>query len=135
MDISTLNALERSQAAMVLGRCCGSGVWVDRMVSARPFADGTALLLAAGEVWWDLSADDWQEAFAAASTTKDPLHADYQTRFGYPYVAFLGNRSAEDLSALYRDRMENDPLTELSVASAEQARVTNRALREALDLG
>ena len=135
MDVSTLNALERSQAAMVLGRCCGSGMWVDRMVSARPFADGTALLAAAEEVWWDLSADDWQEAFAAAASPDDQPHVDYQERFGYPYVAFSGNRSTDDLSALFRDRMEHDPLTELSVTAAEQSRATNRALRNALELG
>lgn len=135
MDIADLNSLDRGQASAVLARCCGSGVWVDRMISLRPFADGTALLAAAEEVWWDLSADDWQEAFSVAPEPEARSRSTYSERFGYPYVVFPGNRSEDDLSALFRERMEHDALTELGVAAAEQARVTNLALRSLLELG
>jgi 2-oxo-4-hydroxy-4-carboxy-5-ureidoimidazoline decarboxylase len=133
MHIAALNALDRPQASAAFAQCCGSGVWVDRMISARPFADGTALLAAAEEVWWDLSADDWQEAFSAAGS-EDPSRRAYEEKFGHAYVVFPGNRSDDDLSALFRERMEHDRLTELGVAAAEQARITNQALRTVFDL-
>ena len=35
------------------------------MAGARPFADVTALLQQAKQIWWGLSNEDWLEAFAA----------------------------------------------------------------------
>jgi allantoicase len=59
-----LNGLSDADAREALLRCCGSEAWADAMVAARPFADPTAVRLAADEVWWTLDEDDHRQAFA-----------------------------------------------------------------------
>lgn len=130
MNLDALNALDDGSARQAFGSCCSSSGWVDRMVADRPFKDSTVLLVAAEEVWWDLGADDWHEAFGAHDSGSD----EYSDRFGHPYVVFANGRSDEDLAALYRERLERDPLSELQTSAVEQARSTNRRLRELLDL-
>jgi 2-oxo-4-hydroxy-4-carboxy-5-ureidoimidazoline decarboxylase len=45
--------------------CCGSRRWASEMTAARPFAEATALLKQAEQIWLSLDARDWLEAFAA----------------------------------------------------------------------
>ncbi len=133
MDVSELNSLDRIEATKALAPCCGSRVWVDRMLAAGPFPDITAILMNAEEIWWDLGADDWEEAFAAHRETQQPgTPPGYEEKFGYPYLVFAADRSAEELETLLRQRLDHDPLSELSVTAAEQARITNLALRRLL---
>jgi 2-oxo-4-hydroxy-4-carboxy-5-ureidoimidazoline decarboxylase len=59
--------LDRSgadEARKLLRRCCGSTRWVDRMLDRRPFGNQEALLAIAKTTWFDLTPDDWREAFA-----------------------------------------------------------------------
>jgi 2-oxo-4-hydroxy-4-carboxy-5-ureidoimidazoline decarboxylase len=49
---------------MLLG-CCGSSRWVDEMLARRPFGSDDELVLAAREIWFGLSRNDWREAFRA----------------------------------------------------------------------
>ena len=133
MDVTDLNSLDRAAAIDILTRCCGSRMWVDRMIAARPFRNATAVLTAAEEVWWDLGAEDWEEAFTAHRQTRQSQnYPDYEEEFGYPYVVFAADRSTEELSALSRERLGRDPLLELRVIAIEQARLTNLALRQLL---
>lgn len=135
MDVAELNSHGSEGAARAFARCCGSTVWVDRMVAARPYRDTTEVLTTAEEVWWDLSAEDWQQAFAANIVTPAaPSHPEYEETFGHPYVVFVVDQSAEDLDVTYRRRLGNDLVSELSETAAEQARITNRALRLLLEV-
>lgn len=45
--------------------CCGSRRWAREMTAARPFMDETALFERAEQIWLNLDARDWLEAFAA----------------------------------------------------------------------
>ena len=45
--------------------CCGSQNWAQKMTEARPFADVAALIKQAEQIWLNLEAQDWLEAFAA----------------------------------------------------------------------
>lgn len=45
--------------------CCGSRKWARAMTAARPFADVAALMEKASQIWRNLEARDWLEAFAA----------------------------------------------------------------------
>lgn len=128
MDLKTFNDLDRTEATRLLERCCASQAWADTMAARRPFRDSTELFTAAEEIWWDLTTDDWQEAFAGHETGPD----DYAARFGHPYVVHHNGRTGEELAALYATRLESDPVGELQTAALEQARVTNRKLRDLL---
>lgn len=58
-----LNALDEAAARVALTRCCGASRWVQRMVSARPFADDATLLDVAKAHWAAMAEADILEAF------------------------------------------------------------------------
>jgi 2-oxo-4-hydroxy-4-carboxy-5-ureidoimidazoline decarboxylase len=64
MRLSELNSLPAPDAREALLRCCGSARWADRMLQARPFHDDQELLSRAEQAWWNLSREDWLEAFS-----------------------------------------------------------------------
>ena len=45
--------------------CCGSQNWARKMTVARPFAGVAELIKKAAQIWFNLDAEDWLEAFAA----------------------------------------------------------------------
>ena len=59
-------------------------------------------------------------------------NADYEQRFGRIYLVAAAGRSAEDLLALLRSRLNNDPDTELDVVRTELAIITRQRLTELL---
>jgi len=62
-DLAWLNSLGESEAANEFLKCCGSQSWAQRMSADRPFANVSNLCVKAAETWWDLTDDDWLEAF------------------------------------------------------------------------
>ena len=63
MNLEKLNQPDVDRARAELMRCCGSSAWVERMLSSRPFGDAAHVLELAEEIWFDLSEEDWREAF------------------------------------------------------------------------
>ena len=59
-----LDAAAEADAVALLRQCCGSRAWVERMTARRPFGSREAMLQAARDEWFALTADDWLEAFA-----------------------------------------------------------------------
>ena len=136
--------------------CNGSRAWVARMTALLPVADPVAV---GEQVWWSLGPDDWREALAAhprigdrpppgtqeqreqsaVSTASDQVLADiaagnlaYEQRFGTTYVVRASGRSAEQMLALLRQRLANDPATEIRVAAGQQWEITALRLRALL---
>ena len=60
-----LNHASQAAAESVLLSCCGSRRWTQKMAQARPFVDSSELLKQAAQIWQNLEAQDWLEAFAA----------------------------------------------------------------------
>lgn len=65
VELSLINASSVEKLEEEFGRCCGSPVWVQEMVKARPFANVDQLIEKGNLVWWNLSVEEWQKAFAA----------------------------------------------------------------------
>jgi len=65
MNLDQINHWSDEQAREAFSRCCGSVRWSDSLAAGRPFASETALLESAERIWWELSEDDWLEAFSA----------------------------------------------------------------------
>lgn len=63
--LEQLNQLSRETAEADFTNCCGSPAWARMMTEARPFADVAALIKQAEQIWLNLDAQDWLEAFAA----------------------------------------------------------------------
>jgi 2-oxo-4-hydroxy-4-carboxy-5-ureidoimidazoline decarboxylase len=64
MTLHELNTLPKEQLKEELGKCCGSGAWVEKMIGFFPADDLVELLEDAEEQWSLCSEADWKEAFA-----------------------------------------------------------------------
>ena len=58
---------------------------------------------------------------------------EYEERFGFIFIVCATGRSADQMLALLRGRLENDPEAELRVAAGEQWRITELRLRKFFD--
>jgi allantoicase len=137
-------------AQTALAMCCGSSRWAESVAAKRPFADWDELILAADNTWNTLDPQDWLEAFRAhprigeratsrwsaqeqsgtqtASTeTMNALSAgnrDYEEKFGHIFLISASGKSADDILGNLRQRLGNDPETELRAAADEQRKIT-----------
>ena len=58
------NRLSDEEAAEEILACCGSATWARELVARRPLDDEASLVTASDEIWGQLGAQDWMEAFA-----------------------------------------------------------------------
>lgn len=69
----------------------------------------------------------------AAEETRRALvegNAAYEARFGHIYIVCATGRSADEMLALLRRRLTNDPAAELRVAAEEQRKITRLRLKK-----
>jgi OHCU decarboxylase len=69
--------------------------------------------------------DQARDALAAANRA-------YEARFGYIYIVCATGKSADEMLSLARQRLRNDPDTELGVAAEEQRKITHLRLEKLL---
>ena len=119
-----------------------------------------ALMQAADTVWTQLTPSDWHEAFAAHPRIGErgghsPDSSDreqrgimgagdkalallarenrrYEERFGHVFLISAAGRSAADVLAALRERIDNDPAIELKMAAEEQRKITRLRLESML---
>jgi 2-oxo-4-hydroxy-4-carboxy-5-ureidoimidazoline decarboxylase len=75
----------------------------------------------------DLSSKEQAGVGAAKADVIDALaeaNERYLERFGFIFIVCATGKSAEEMLALLRDRLNNDRATELRVAAEEQAKIT-----------
>jgi OHCU decarboxylase len=151
-SLGWFNALARGEAERQLLACCGSRAWASAVAAGRPYADVSALIKTADAVWTELPSSDWLEAFAAhprlgesgghaANSSQmeqsrimgagDETLAElgeknrrYEARFGHVFLISAAGRTAADVLAALRQRMNNDQATEVKVAADEQRKIT-----------
>jgi allantoicase len=156
--VAHLDAADEQQARNDLLRCCGSSAWAQQMTASRPFGSREQLLDRADEVWAGLSGDDHLEAFAAhprigersaarwssqeqagvddaEQTTRAALDAGnrtYEERFGHVFLICATGKTAEEMLTALRQRLDNDPTTERTVAAEQQRQITRLRLDKLL---
>jgi len=64
MTLHEFNILPKQQLIEELTKCCGSSLWVNRMLPFIPADDMIELLEDAEEQWYQCSEEDWKEAFS-----------------------------------------------------------------------
>jgi OHCU decarboxylase len=77
------------------------------------------------------SAGEQAGVAAAAATVQEQLaraNEEYERRFGHIYIVCATGKSADEMLALARERLGNDPATELRVAAEEQRKITRLRL-------
>jgi OHCU decarboxylase len=154
--LGRFNSLPAEEAYRRLLECNGSKAWAAAVANRRPYADFASLVTAADSVWSALKPADWLEAFAAhprlgetgghapdssqkeqsrimdaGNETLAALAAEnrrYETRFGHVFLISAAGRTAADVMATLRQRIANDPATELQVAAEEQRKITRLRL-------
>ena len=157
--MTDFDELALAEATELLREVCGSSRWVSTMIERRPFGSREAALNAADEIWKSLDPSDWLEAFAhhprigeqtnnsvaareqsgVKSADADirtqlaQINRDYEQRFGYIYIVCATGKSAEEMLATARNRLNNDPATELAVAAEEQRKITQLRLAKLLE--
>jgi allantoicase len=145
-----INALTHAAARQRFLECCGSRRWAEAMSSTRPFASADKATEAASRIWSSLAREDFLEAFAAhprigertsnrraeaeqsgaqsaSAATLDELrrlNREYESKFGYIYIVRATGKSADQMLHLLRQRIANDPGTELATAAREQLAIT-----------
>jgi OHCU decarboxylase len=71
-----------------------------------------------------------QEQAGVAGAGQDVLaalaagNAAYEDKFGYIFIVCATGLDAETMLAMLRERLDNDPWTELRIAAEEQAKIT-----------
>jgi OHCU decarboxylase len=92
----------------------------DRDALARKFA-ATAHLSAREQRGVDAAGEDILTALAETNRI-------YEETFGYIFIVRAAGRSAEEMLALMRQRLANDPAVEIRTAASEQAAITELRL-------
>ena len=132
--LERFNALLPDEAGHELLACCGSSRWANRMAAQRPFLSRDELLSTADLLWWSLEPLDWLEALGrhkrSAVTGAEEAHRAYEEKFSYVFLAVSAGKSADEMVALMRERLGNDPESELRVAAEEQRKITRVRLEK-----
>jgi 2-oxo-4-hydroxy-4-carboxy-5-ureidoimidazoline decarboxylase len=63
-DLDKVNNLSEAEAKAEFMRCCGSTRWAERMLAGRPYMGEDELFHFSDKIWFDLSREDYLEAFS-----------------------------------------------------------------------
>jgi OHCU decarboxylase len=157
--VRRISDLPDTEAAAELAVCCASARWVARMLSQRPFKDRDEVFASAERIWWDLTPEDWLEAFkahpkiggtasgaaakeqASMQSASDEVraaletaNAEYEKKFGWIYIVCASGKSPEEMLALCRARMAHEAGAELKVAAEEQLKITRLRIEKLLTI-
>jgi OHCU decarboxylase len=131
------------------------------MAGGWPYPDLPALFEAADRAWSELEPSDWAEALAghprvgesggssphasereqkgvreaSADVQSDLVEANrrYEARFGHIFLIAAAGKSADEILAALRLRMDNDPMTEARVAAGEHRKIARMRLQRMLN--
>lgn len=155
MTLDALNHLPHPELYATLQQCCGSHVWVEKMIADFPMRDKATLLDAASRHWLACTPADGLEAFSHHPRIGDrpDLHKEqagvvnastdvladlatgnqiYAERFGYIFIVCATGKSASEMLSLLNARINNTPSAEIKIAMAEQGKITQLRLEKLL---
>lgn len=145
-----LSEFNTTDVRPLLTECLAVPRWVDAVSAGRPYADLDALKAAAD---LPLSSDEIRQAMAAhprigekpaggfarseQSGVDNPdafaaANAEYEAKFGHVYLVCASGRSGGELLKILRERLANDPATELAVAGRELLKIAELRLAKAV---
>jgi 2-oxo-4-hydroxy-4-carboxy-5-ureidoimidazoline decarboxylase len=81
----------------------------------------------------ELAAREQRGVETASDAVLDELaagNAAYERKFGYIFIVCATGKGADEMLALLRARLPNDPATEIHIAAEEQARITALRLQQ-----
>ncbi|RYR46950.1 hypothetical protein Ahy_A07g032825 [Arachis hypogaea] len=96
--------------------CCAGTIFANEMDMASPFSSLEHVITVARDIWSQLH--EWGSR--------------YEEKFGYVFVIFVAGRTSEDILAELKMRFNNSHGVELEIASKEELKYIERAIRELL---
>jgi 2-oxo-4-hydroxy-4-carboxy-5-ureidoimidazoline decarboxylase len=155
LTLTDFNTADAGDVRPALTACLAVPRWVDAMLANRPYASRDALQ-AAAEL--PLSSDEIRQAMAAHPRIGEKptqqgsegewsrseqsgvdnadafaaANAEYEAKFGHVYLVCASGRSGEELLKILRDRLDNNPATELAVAGRELLKIARLRLAKAV---
>jgi allantoicase len=111
----------------------GDGDWREAFTHHPPIGADVEQLRHRFATTADLSAGEQAAVRTASDDTLTALAEGNQTyldRFGHLFIACAAGRSADEMLALLRSRLDNDPDAELRIAAGEQAKITRLRLEK-----
>ena len=162
MNLAEFNAAAPDVAESALLECCSSAEWARRLAGRRPYPAPSALYAAADAALDGLddaelraalaghprigerlgpghSASSGREQAGVAQAASAPLSAlaagnpDYERRFGHGYLVCADGRSGEELLAVLRERLHNDPAAEWATTRRELGKINRLRLARLID--
>jgi OHCU decarboxylase len=158
--LERFNRLSGAEAERDLYSCCASTAWASRVAARRPYAEIELLLQTADEEWLALGPQVWLEALeghprigeqgghspassereqrVVRTTTVETLTAlaeenrRYEARFGHVFLISASGRTADEILAAIRQRMNNSADVEVRVAAEEHRKITRLRLERLL---
>jgi OHCU decarboxylase len=158
--LARFNDLPPDEAERKLCECFASRAWAGRVAAGRPYAGLAEALAACDSAWAELAPTDWMAALAAhprigekgghapessereqsgvRSAAVETLAAladenrRYEERFGHVFLIAAAGRTAGEILAALRERMRNDPATEVAVAASELRKIARLRLERML---
>jgi len=136
-------------------KVCGSQRWTAAVAAARPFSSWDDLVARSASAWSSLGETDWLEAFgahprigerkagwsqqeqsgtrAASDETMralEELNRTYEEKFGFVFLICATGKSAGEMLASLRERLEHPRDEEVRIAAEEQRKITELRLEK-----
>ena len=146
-------------APNALLKVCGSLRWTEAVAAARPYSSWEDLVTRAASTWASLGEADWLEAFGAhprigerkagwsqqeQSGTRSAsdetmrelaeLNRAYEEKFGFVFLICATGKSADEMLASLRERLEHTRDEEVRIAAEEQRKITELRLEKLVTL-
>ncbi|MFD6102455.1 2-oxo-4-hydroxy-4-carboxy-5-ureidoimidazoline decarboxylase [Nocardia salmonicida] len=152
LSLAGFNDLPAATAEQALLACCSAPRWAQAVAAARPYATTESLTAAADAASASLDDADIDEALAghprigdrptSASSAREQSgvtgqdvrsalaegNRAYEAKFGHIYLVCAAGRSGEELLAVLRARLDNDPSTERQVMRTELSKINRLRL-------
>jgi 2-oxo-4-hydroxy-4-carboxy-5-ureidoimidazoline decarboxylase len=151
-DLTGLNTAPATDLEQALLGCCAAPHWATAVTAGRPYGSAAELYDAADAALNELdeaaidaalaghprigarrgaghSASSAREQSGVSSSSSVTLAAlaegnrEYEARFGHVYLVCADGRSGEELLAVLRQRLRNDPVTERATIRAELRKI------------
>ncbi|WP_410591746.1 2-oxo-4-hydroxy-4-carboxy-5-ureidoimidazoline decarboxylase [Amycolatopsis sp. lyj-23] len=150
LTLSDFNTADAGVVRPILTACLDVPRWVEAILDHRPYSSREALEAAAD---LPLSSDEIRQAMAAHPRIGEKpsggwaraeqsgvdnaeafaaANAEYEAKFGHVYLVCASGRSGDELLKVLRERLDNDPATELAVAGRELLKIAGLRLAKAV---
>jgi OHCU decarboxylase len=110
--------------------------WLEAFHSHPKIGEKKAEALTSDEAkrWSEAEQSGVSNAAAQTMQALAELNQKYEDKFGYIFIVCASGKSSEEMLAILRSRLENDPHEELRIAAAEQAKITELRLKKLVEI-